>query len=205
MGGEAREDRGKGCQRERDGYAAGDGGEALAYRVGDGSQGLERAWAAAGATGGGRQVLADAYGHGQQGKRIGWIPDDRYTQPRDDADGCGRAASVGDAYGERKRQPDYAAERDRWPGPRGDARGTDGRLAQSRVGGASHGLPAGMDRWPAGPAEAQHDWEAPRTAKDITNRAARLKALGNAVVPQVAREVGRWMIAAGLFDQVEVA
>jgi len=60
------------------------------------------------------------------------------------------------------------------------------------VGGGGHGLPAGLDgRWPAGPGEAQHDWEPPRTARDVANRPARLKALGNAVVPACAEVVGR--------------
>ena len=53
------------------------------------------------------------------------------------------------------------------------------------------GLPARMDRWPSRPGEAQHEWEAPRTATGIPQRAPRLKALGNAVVPQVAYVVGR--------------
>jgi len=40
-------------------------------------------------------------------------------------------------------------------------------------------------RWPARPGEAQHDFEPPRVTGEKGNRAARLKALGNAVVPQV--------------------
>ena len=42
----------------------------------------------------------------------------------------------------------------------------------------------GMDgNWPAGPGE-QHEWEPPRIAIGVKDRVARLKALGNAVVPQ---------------------
>ena len=37
--------------------------------------------------------------------------------------------------------------------------------------------------WPAGPGE-QYPWEPPRIATGIKDRVARLKALGNAVVPQ---------------------
>ena len=37
--------------------------------------------------------------------------------------------------------------------------------------------------WPAGPGE-QHEWEPPRIATGVKDRVARLKALGNAVVPQ---------------------
>lgn len=73
-------------------------------------------------------------------------------------------------------------------------------LAQPHVGRGADGLPAGLDgRWPAGRGEAQHEWEAPRTVPKVPRgemtpeqrdaaraRAPRIKALGNAVVPQVA-------------------
>lgn len=40
-------------------------------------------------------------------------------------------------------------------------------------------------KWPTGPQETQHAWEPPRTVTTRQpNRANRLKALGNAVVPQ---------------------
>lgn len=57
---------------------------------------------------------------------------------------------------------------------------------QSRLGGAVAGIPARLDgHWPARPGEEQHDWEAPRLSQTKDkNRAKRLKALGNAVVPQ---------------------
>lgn len=39
--------------------------------------------------------------------------------------------------------------------------------------------------WPSGPSEPQAPWEPPRTVTGtVRDRAARLKALGNAVVPQ---------------------
>lgn len=44
--------------------------------------------------------------------------------------------------------------------------------------------------WPARPNEPQHPWEAPRVTTDTKARKQRLKALGNAVVPEVARTVG---------------
>ena len=59
---------------------------------------------------------------------------------------------------------------------------------QSILGRAVNGLSRRMDgdRWPARPNEQQHDWEAPRTITEKTkDRTKRLKALGNAVVPQV--------------------
>lgn len=71
------------------------------------------------------------------------------------------------------------------------AGGYGGRRAASRLDRGADGLPRGLDgctrpTWPARPGEAQHAWEPPRlTTKGGrgTNRAARLKALGNAVVP----------------------
>lgn len=62
--------------------------------------------------------------------------------------------------------------------------GTAG-IAQPRLGGVPDGVPCGMDgcRWPAGIGD-QHEWEPPRITSIKTNRAARLTALGNAVVPQ---------------------
>ena len=45
-------------------------------------------------------------------------------------------------------------------------------------------------RWPLPQGLAQHPWEPPRTARGVVARADRIKALGNAVVPQVAEAVG---------------
>lgn len=58
----------------------------------------------------------------------------------------------------------------------------------SRVGGDADGLSSGLDahRWPAGRGEPQHPWEPPRVGEATKGRRARLKALGNAVVPQCA-------------------
>lgn len=66
--------------------------------------------------------------------------------------------------------------------------GRDSGRSQPRVGGVAHGLPRGLDdhRWPAGRGAAQHEWEAPRVAQGVPERRQRLKALGNAVVPQQA-------------------
>ena len=44
-----------------------------------------------------------------------------------------------------------------------------------------------VDCWPAGLGAPQHDWEPPRLTTVKENRAHRLKALGNSIVPAVAR------------------
>ncbi len=44
--------------------------------------------------------------------------------------------------------------------------------------------------WPAGPGE-QYPWEPPRIATGVKDRVAKLKALGNAVVPAQAYPVFR--------------
>lgn len=76
-----------------------------------------------------------------------------------------------------------------------------GRLgeAQRGLGGGAHGLSAGLDghRWPAGRGEAQREGEPPRTVTATERepmRRARLRALGNAVVPQCAEVVGRVLL-----------
>lgn len=61
------------------------------------------------------------------------------------------------------------------------------------LGGEPHGLANGLDwpasrgAWPAGRGAPQHAWEAPRTVTEkVPYRVARLRALGNGWVPQVA-------------------
>jgi DNA (cytosine-5)-methyltransferase 1 len=65
---------------------------------------------------------------------------------------------------------------------------------EPRVGGVTYGFPARMDfaRWPLGLGARQHAWEAERTVapRSVPNRSARVKALGNAVVPHCAYIVG---------------
>ena len=64
------------------------------------------------------------------------------------------------------------------------------------MGGNLARISAGMDGfgWPAGPNNPQHPWEPPRVSTGKGKRKDRLKALGNAVVPQVAELIGRMIM-----------
>lgn len=66
------------------------------------------------------------------------------------------------------------------------------RRIEPGMGGMANGLPTGMDgpcRWPDEP-------DIPRVAKGVKDRANRLKALGNAVVPQIPEMIGRAILEA---------
>ena len=132
----------------------------------------------------------------------------RQRQPQGRLADCGRRAGDGGTrVGVDQVDPDgeRGAERDRWAvaaGAEHAGSGSRGRRIRSgtalaRLGRGADGLPRGLDahRWPAGRGEAQHEGEPPRTAAGVPQRAARLKALGNAVVPQVAALAWRVLYA----------
>lgn len=81
--------------------------------------------------------------------------------------------------------------------PQGEEDGQGEAVAE--LGGVSYGIPTELDitkhRWPCPPGPEQHPWEPPRAdTEDCPNRRNRLKALGNAVVPQQAYQIGLWCV-----------
>ena len=168
-------------------------------------------------------IVAHSHKLGSQGERIGGIFDGERTAFGHDVDGCRGSQGLGNADEQRRdRRNRPIAEQARranstHPSELGNADKLDGnhgrhgasvnggeraeseavreqRIAQPRLGLAAHGVPGRVDRWPAGPGQTQHEWEPPRTVEKADNRAAKLRALGNAVVPQVAQEIGTWLL-----------
>lgn len=87
-----------------------------------------------------------------------------------------------------------------WPADSPDGRGWmtpksgDGTFASGSTSGRSREMSTHLPTqvkltqgWPAGLGSEQHEWEPPRLTSVKENRANRLKALGNSIVPQVAR------------------
>jgi DNA (cytosine-5)-methyltransferase 1 len=122
--------------------------------------------------------VADADVERSRRERRGGLLDDERAARGNDAHGCNLAVGLADC--------------------------DPTRLEGRRVPGCER-----ADQWPAGPASRPHDWEEPRTVESPLGRAAHglsrrlagarwrneLKALGNAVVPQVVEVIGRAILA----------
>jgi len=118
-----------------------------------------------------------------------------------DATESRRARAIGSERTTGERRPAVDAERS------GDA-GSDSGATEPGLGGRADGLPFDVagHAFPAGRGETQYDWEPPRTlaqGEKVADRPARLRALGNAVVPQCSLVVGRVLVA--LLTRTEAA
>lgn len=146
-------------------------------------------------------VLANCNGHRLEGEREPLQGGEHDGQQRNEPHGCGGQGGMADTDSERLR-----LEQQRRSG--GWARGVrdegqafascDGEdqpspHSESGVGRAADGVPPGVDRWPAARGEPQRWFEPPRSGRPPGGGQwhARLRALGNAVVPACAWAVGR--------------
>ena len=154
--------------------------------------------------------LADADGAGRGPERCGGLLDRARAPSRDDVDGrdgarMGHAALRDDPQRDdlHLRPGEVESGGTGWSAAalaHGDATGLEGRGVPGR--------PRGH-QWPAGPGRSPHEWEQPRTVESPVGRRAHgisarlaaarwrneLKALGNAVVPQVVEVIGRAILA----------
>lgn len=96
------------------------------------------------------------------------------------------SSTVADANGTREFEPE-GRDPNEWHRPENGGRG----IVESGLGRNATRLSGGLDgRWPASRDVEQASWEPTRTTSKVQGRQARLKALGNAVVPHCAYTIG---------------
>ncbi len=176
-----------------------DGGMAHTYSDGFQRVGGIEPVASASECSGSSSSMADPDGSGCAEQRQCGLSQDSHTQPGDDALRCDGTQSLDNSDSTRLQGTAPLV------GPSERCEQACEGKAESSVGRVLDGTSSGLDAdrnsgsvshrleshtWPAPPG-AQFDWEAPRVTQEVTNRRARLKALGNAVVPQQAAEAWR--------------
>jgi len=132
-----------------------------------------------------RGVRADV-AHSEQQRLQGHV--EQQTESSDASSGCSKDTTVAHSDSQRgcSRDSQRQDAEDAWESPRSTQHGT-GKFV-GRLGGSLDGIPEGLDfprRWGDG------SWEdgIPRVTTKKENRAARLKALGNSILPQVAFQI----------------
>ena len=151
--------------------------------------------------GGGYEPLADPAGNGHrraQRKPFENRQDRKSIQPQRSQDVCNpdrQGLAVGEDFTSNSRTKQPTTER-------ADRDERQDWEAQPPIRRGPDGLPRQLDRhrWPAPPGP-QHAWEPPRTRPRQRHDRQRLKALGNAIVPQCSRVIGDW-IASNLLEEV---
>jgi DNA (cytosine-5)-methyltransferase 1 len=170
---------GEGPQRQRDGRTAGDcgaDGAALADPEQQGLAQLGYARPAVGELAGRGAVLADPDRQGRDQRHGSCGDSGRQPGPADN----GHVEHAQVQWGEPDRRLQQSEDGD-------PQRGLHLRQPQPGLGRDADGPSRFLDghRWPAPPGPDQYPWEPPRTVgKGVPHRARRVKALGNAVVPQ---------------------